>query len=160
MGKFYTTGTSAASTGGTANATLDANMTTTMATSAGVTDEFKIGVAMSLCFFVGVLQVRCLIVVSLLIKKVRKMGTPERALESDRREIFVSSITLSSIDGFSLSLPYVVSMIKQIVMRKNPVSGSMVKSTLQGQSSNNLMRNLNCPAHNVVQHGWIFNQVF
>ncbi|KAH3838835.1 hypothetical protein DPMN_112250 [Dreissena polymorpha] len=46
IGKFYTAGTSATATGGAANATLDANMTTTVATSAGITDEFKIGVAM------------------------------------------------------------------------------------------------------------------
>ncbi|KAH3838294.1 hypothetical protein DPMN_111702 [Dreissena polymorpha] len=46
IGKFFTAGTSATATGGAANATLDANMTTTVATSAGITDEFKIGVAM------------------------------------------------------------------------------------------------------------------
>ncbi|KAH3838311.1 hypothetical protein DPMN_111719 [Dreissena polymorpha] len=57
MARFYTV--AAAVAGGPANATLDANVTVvnTAVSSTGVTDEFKIGIAMSLTFLVGFVQI-------------------------------------------------------------------------------------------------------
>ncbi|KAH3830635.1 hypothetical protein DPMN_103880 [Dreissena polymorpha] len=57
MARFYTV--TAAVAGGALNTSLDANDTIvdTGVSSTGVTDEFKIGIAMSLAFLVGVVQI-------------------------------------------------------------------------------------------------------